>query len=182
MNDERGDFVSPVDAGSPVGDFLRRLNLLCIDEVTMASAHLLHTVDLTLRDVRGVQFPFGGLTVVLTGDWLQLPAVVRGAHSLGTVCLTISERQKEDPHFYQLLCKIAEGRAEDIIDLPTTCSQLVATSFLQPSLSAGEIDMQSVYLCSTNVMVNFHNSRLLALFPGEGKHFEFCRFSCWRGR
>ena len=36
-----------------LGTFSGELDLLCIDEVTMASAHLLHTVDLTLRDVRG---------------------------------------------------------------------------------------------------------------------------------
>lgn len=45
----------------------------------MASSPLLEQVDFVLQDLRSASTPFGGLFVLLTGDWLQLPAVVSTA-------------------------------------------------------------------------------------------------------
>ena len=56
---------------------IRNLELLIIDEVSMLRADVLDAIDWTLRNVRGVNKPFGGIQVLFIGDLLQLPPVVK---------------------------------------------------------------------------------------------------------
>lgn len=57
---------------------LRSMELLIIDEVSMLRADTLDFIDMILRRVRSSPEPFGGVQVLLIGDLLQLPPVVRG--------------------------------------------------------------------------------------------------------
>lgn len=56
---------------------IRNLELLIIDEVSMLRADLLDAIDWTLRNVRRIHEPFGGVQVLFIGDLLQLPPVVK---------------------------------------------------------------------------------------------------------
>lgn len=56
---------------------MRNLELLIIDEVSMLRADLLDAMDWTLRNVRKIHEPFGGVQVLYIGDLLQLPPVVK---------------------------------------------------------------------------------------------------------
>jgi ATP-dependent DNA helicase PIF1 len=56
---------------------LRRMNRLVIDEVSMVRADILDSIDARLRNVRADDRPFGGVQVVLVGDFLQLPPVAK---------------------------------------------------------------------------------------------------------
>jgi hypothetical protein len=56
---------------------LRNLELLIVDEVSMLRADLLDAMDWTLRNVRRINSPFGGVQVLFIGDLLQLPPVVK---------------------------------------------------------------------------------------------------------
>jgi ATP-dependent DNA helicase PIF1 len=58
---------------------IRKTQVLIIDEVSMLSANRLDLIDLVCRTVRHNEHPFGGLQVVLSGDFFQLPPVARGA-------------------------------------------------------------------------------------------------------
>ena len=73
-------------------ELLRRCHLIVIDEVTMAHRHVYEAVDRTLRDIRETDRPFGGITVVLAGDWRQiLPIVRKGARpEIVAACLKSS--------------------------------------------------------------------------------------------
>ncbi|MDD2982705.1 MAG: helix-turn-helix domain-containing protein [Crocinitomicaceae bacterium] len=53
------------------------MELLIIDEVSMLRADLLDAIDWTLRNVRKINQPFGGVQVLYIGDLLQLPPVVK---------------------------------------------------------------------------------------------------------
>lgn len=55
----------------------RGTNVLIIDEVSMLAGDTLMMVDQVLRAARESEQPFGGMQVVLVGDFFQLPPVVR---------------------------------------------------------------------------------------------------------
>ena len=52
-----------------------KLKLLIIDEVSMVSPELFSSMDLVLRSFKGVDTPFGGIQVVISGDFFQLPPI-----------------------------------------------------------------------------------------------------------
>tara|TARA_R110002072_G_scaffold303031_1_gene491523 strand:- start:23115 stop:25412 length:2298 start_codon:yes stop_codon:yes gene_type:complete len=56
---------------------IRNLELLIIDEVSMLRADILDAIDWTLRNVRKINKPFGGVQVLFIGDLLQLPPVIK---------------------------------------------------------------------------------------------------------
>ena len=59
---------------------MQQAKLLVIDEVTMEHRYLYECQDHSLQDVRGNNIPFGGLTILFSGDWKQiLPVVKRGS-------------------------------------------------------------------------------------------------------
>jgi hypothetical protein len=78
-------------------DRLRRLRVLVIDEVSMVSGELLDAVDDTLTAIRNTAGPsssssspppldpgaFGGVQVIVCGDFAQLPPVSRTSHHGG---------------------------------------------------------------------------------------------------
>ena len=51
--------------------------ILIIDEVSMLSAETLSMVDAVCRELRRTEEPFGGLQVILVGDFFQLPPISR---------------------------------------------------------------------------------------------------------
>ena len=77
---------------------VEQASLLIIDEVTMCERNIFLAIDRTFRDIRGhPDKPFGGLTLVISGDWRQtLPVIPRAnrAHLVsetlkGIICLLI---------------------------------------------------------------------------------------------
>ncbi len=67
---------------SPRAQLCQEAKLLVVDEVTMGHRHVYECVDRTLKDMRGNEQPFGGLTVLFSGDWKQiLPVVVKGSRA-----------------------------------------------------------------------------------------------------
>lgn len=123
---------------------IKKAKLLIIDEISMVTANLLDGVSAYLRLNRGIDKPFGGLTVVMVGDLFQLPPVIDektrpmfeqvygspkfyNARSLKSIdyCaieLTQTYRQTEQD-FVQLLCHVREGQriAESIEQLNQQC-------------------------------------------------------------
>ena len=60
-------------------ELFRETKLIIWDEVPMQHRHCVEAVDRTLRDIRNSEKPFGGITVVLGGDFQQiLPVVPKG--------------------------------------------------------------------------------------------------------
>jgi ATP-dependent DNA helicase PIF1 len=75
---------------------IKETDILIIDEISMLPAHTLEAVDAVCRALRRDARPFGGMQVVLCGDFFQLPPVeeyhgyhkYHGFHELSTVGLT----------------------------------------------------------------------------------------------
>jgi len=52
-----------------------KLKLLIIDEISMVSPEMFSAMDMILRGFKGTDAPFGGVQVVISGDFFQLPPV-----------------------------------------------------------------------------------------------------------
>lgn len=59
------------------GRALRAADILVIDEISMLPAWFFDLLDQVLRHIRHVDEPFGGVQLVLSGDFFQLPPVTR---------------------------------------------------------------------------------------------------------
>jgi hypothetical protein len=71
-----------LDAHGPMARRLRNIDLIIIDEVSMFDRVNFDYIDRQLRDLfprdgRG-RLPFGGIPILITGNWAQLPPVVVG--------------------------------------------------------------------------------------------------------
>lgn len=100
----------------------RNIDLLIIDEVSMLSINLFEKLEKIARYIREDTRPFGGIQILLAGDFLQLPVVNDDKFLFEsslwdkvineTVYLTNIIRQK-DPIFQSILNKIRMGIVDD---------------------------------------------------------------------
>ena len=86
------DSVCGFTKNSGVGKMLMRTKILVIDEVSMGHRHVYEAIDRSLRELRGVEKPMGGLCTVFAGDWRQcLPVIPRGSEAqIVDACLKFS--------------------------------------------------------------------------------------------
>ena len=103
-------------------DRWRTTQVLVIDEVSMIDGKLFTALAAIGKAVRGGSAAWGGLQLVLTGDFLQLPpvSVDRGGQfafevaawreaRVATCVLTEVMRQQNDPRFVRLLNEVRVG-------------------------------------------------------------------------
>lgn len=102
---------------------IKTAHVLIIDEVSMLDAAMLDSVDLICRVIRDVDLPFGGMQIVLVGDFFQLPPVSRPdeppvyfaftAHAWKkaelTVCYLSEQHRQEDKTFLNILSALRSG-------------------------------------------------------------------------
>lgn len=55
-----------------------KTDTLVIDEVSMMTPELFEKLEEVARSIRGIQQPFGGLQLIMVGDFFQLPPVSKG--------------------------------------------------------------------------------------------------------
>lgn len=107
------------------GNALRSARLLIIDEISMVSDALLTCVDNICRIVRGNDKSFGGLQIVVFGDFLQLPPVFKGDTANDKICwdctcwaeagiktllMTCNFRQAQDEEFAKILNRLRHNQ------------------------------------------------------------------------
>lgn len=61
--------------GTKIRRQIRKAKILAIDEISMISASVLNLLDQVFKDVRQNDLTFGGIQMVLIGDFFQLPPV-----------------------------------------------------------------------------------------------------------
>ena len=106
---------------------LKLAQIIIIDEVTMMHKALLSVVDRTLRWIKKNDTPFGGVILVLGGDWKQLLPIVKAPFdctmyaqieaclqslplyaSFDHILLTENMRAKDDPGFVDFIERVVK--------------------------------------------------------------------------
>lgn len=132
----------------------KKTQVLIVDEISMMTPDLFDKLDLIGKRVRGSGKPWGGIQLILCGDFFQLPPVVRGISGeiaipgrfafesptwkdcgLKPVLLSKIERQT-DATFQKLLneCRIGEPSADMIALLKTRQGLDWKTRIIRPTL------------------------------------------------
>ena len=108
-------------------DRMKNLKVLIIDEVSMLSPKLFQSIDALLRAFKFSSDPFGGVQVILVGDFFQLPPISRSDPKrrfvfqtdvwtdldLHTCYLNTSYRHEEDGELLNILNEIRSGNVSE---------------------------------------------------------------------
>lgn len=156
---------------------LRVLDVLIIDEISMLRSDLIELIDEILRQTLDPEKPFGGLQVIFSGDFMQLPPVVRRDDhlprfwafqsevwqdlELEIIYLTEIKRQ-DDPTFARALNAIRAGAVSPNIEQYFNATML--HDFGQ--------DIEPVKLLSTNAQVDQWNRKRLNLVDDKEYIFD----------
>lgn len=154
---------------------LKKTDVLIIDEISMLSANRLDLVDSICRVVRKNEHPFGGLQVVFSGDFFQLPPVARGEEDSRfayeaeiwsrmnlKVCYLEEQHRHEDKKFLALLNSLRSRK-----DLGVA-KKLLATRLNKEIKS----NIKPTKLYTHNFDVDAYNNLELGRLKNEPKCFE----------
>lgn len=119
----------------------RSIDILLLDECSMLRSDLLEKLDAMAKLARGCEKKaFGGLQVVMAGDFLQLPpigstfafeAAAWQKLNMIKLDLTTPVRQHQDPSYYSLLDRIRKGQ-----HTPLDIAKLQTRTFSKAELDA----------------------------------------------
>jgi hypothetical protein len=152
---------------------IQKTNVLIIDEVSMLSAGVLSMVDRVCKEVRRRPEAFGGLQVVLVGDFFQLPPVARGGQAEfafrasvwqdlhPVICYLTEQHRQDDRAFISVLENI---RAQ-------TSDHLTASTILSRETEVTEELEDVPRLFTHNVDVDRLNEERLGRLPGASVRY-----------
>jgi ATP-dependent DNA helicase PIF1 len=166
--------IDRIAGKEPVAKRMQKTSVLIIDEVSMLSGTVLDAVDKVCRQVRGNDHPFGGMQVVLVGDFFQLPPVAgRGRQvpfafqseawkSLNIVtCYLTEQHRQDDGVFLSLLGAIRAGTFDE------DEAETLRDRYIKPE----EIPEGVSRLYTHNADVDTLNNTQLAGLEGKTKTF-----------
>jgi ATP-dependent DNA helicase PIF1 len=90
-------------------DIIEATNILVIDEISMLHDYRLDMIDEVSRKVRRRDEPFGGIQVILCGDFFQLPPVNRTDSRQGSFVVNAEVWEDFDP----VICYLQEQHRQD---------------------------------------------------------------------
>lgn len=154
-----------------------RTKCLVIDEISMVDGQLFDKLSQIGRTIRNNGRPWGGIQLIITGDFLQLPPVPDGEQRESvfafdastwetsidhTIGLTQVFRQK-DPEFANMLNEMRIGTITD--------KTVNAFKALSRPLSFND-GIEGAQLYPTRMQVEASNERRLRELPGEPRRFD----------
>ena len=166
--------VDRISTKEHIAKRIAKAKVLIIEEISMLSATTFEMADAICREVRRVDAPFGGLTVILVGDFFQLPPISRGNEvkfayespawrdlNLITCYLTEQYRQ-DDSEFLAVLSAIRSGEVEE----------LHHEELMRRHVEPTELPADAPKLFSHNADVDRINAGELAKIKGGAKKFK----------
>lgn len=176
--------IAAIARNKRTADRISQAKILVIDEVSMLSGQMLEAVGQVCCHVRKSRLPFGGLQVVLVGDFFQLPPVVRresygaplplddqsspfafasrGWRDLDlTVCYLTEQHRQNDGVLLDVLSAIRSD----------ACGQEHRNVLQARRIASGQAPKDVTRIFTRNVDVDRINLEELAKLRGEAKRF-----------
>ncbi|WP_299186417.1 AAA family ATPase [uncultured Psychrobacter sp.] len=164
-----------------LADRLKDTAVLIIDEISMLHAKQLNLVNQVLKHVRKNEKAFGGIQVVVAGDFFQLPPIGSKGESNREKFAFMSEAWL-DAKFH--ICYLSEQHrqvseaANGGLDLDDILNQIRRQEVTFEAIAALEatydqnVDIKRTRLYTHNLNVNKINDKELAALDGEMMRFE----------
>lgn len=167
---------------------IEKASVLIIDEISMLPARSLTLVDTVCRHLRSTPAPFGGLQVVLVGDFFQLPPVMRRRSDPGmldfaggddgfgaafahassawrdldpTVCYLSEQHRQDDQPFLDVLDAIRAN----------ACTNIHRERLAARMVGRDQLPARRTRLFTHNAAVDDINQQQLAKLDGETHQF-----------
>lgn len=184
--------LDTIASNERVAKRVARAMVLIIDEISMLSADTLGMAEAVCREVRRSESPFGGLQVVLVGDFFQLPPIMPrereekgaarlgfGENAAGETLAPFAFRSKAWQRLSPIVCYLSEQhRQEDakFLNLLSEVRSGKAGEGVATVLAARRTDEKNAprnvpHLFSHNVDVDRVNEERLAAITGKAQQF-----------
>lgn len=164
-----------------LADRLKETAVLIIDEISMLHAKQLNLVNEVLKHVRKNDSAFGGIQVIVAGDFFQLPPIGSKGESNRDKFAFMSQAWL-DAGFH--ICYLSEqhrqvsAAADGGLDLDDILNQIRRQDVSFEAIAALEntfdqnVDIKRTRLYTHNLNVNKINDKELAALEGEMRRFE----------
>ncbi len=154
---------------------VRRAKVLVIDEVSMLLSGTLSMIDAVCREIKQSSEPFGGIQIVLVGDFFQLPPVAKTEENISRfaysspvwklvnpfVCYLTEQHRQEDAKFLGILSAIRKNifNADHFLHIEKRKIESNAAPKDAPKLFSHNVDVDRV------------NDEILFKLPGKEHSF-----------
>lgn len=160
------------------------MQAIIIDEISMIDNETLDRISEILKNVKDSPLPFGGIQVILVGDFCQLSPVCgnfcflsKSWNELNPVCVELDElvRQKDDIEFQTILQEIRFGKcSKKTVSILTELQNTRFANIKPTKLYSLNRDVEQInqrefeilYLKNNDVLVE--NAKIVQCFPSVG--------------
>lgn len=167
--------LDAISANERVSRRVANTQVLIIDEISMLDAHIVTAVDAIARTIKRNGAPFGGMQVVLVGDFFQLPPVTgvdekpsqfaflspSWERAQFLTCYLSEQHRQDDEAFLNLLSAMRRGEIDEL-----------HIEQLQRCIDSLLDDTTSTRLYSHNANVDRINEQKLHALSGAEKRYE----------
>ena len=156
-------------------DVISKTDVLIIDEISMLHDFRLDMIDKVLRTVRENDRPFGGIQLVMSGDFFQLPPVNRPNEQGGGFVVYSDAWQELQPAVLYLERQYRQNDEQLLEILTALRTGDVRRHHVEALLARTEVeppDGDITELHTVNVDVDDINIQKLAELPGEERSYQ----------
>jgi len=175
---------------------LKLAKMLAIDEISMISAPVFDLINELLKAVRQSEKPFGGLQLILFGDFLQLPPVNRDNQLSDNYQFCFQSKawkelrpkpimlktvfRQEDKNFVKLLNNIRFGQIDDddILTLKSRINLPEKVSAIKPTILASHNAQVDAINQLELKKITSNSQTFSAKFSGDATKIDFLRKNC----
>lgn len=157
---------------------IRRTHTVVVDEISMLHANQLELLDAVFREATNINKPFGGITMIFVGDFLQLPPVTKQTdldNSWVFNSKTWIQAEIEPVHLYKIHRQEDEEFLKHLISLRFGWCQPETDAFFRSrEVTEAELEPNILRFFSTNVEADNYNDKSLALIDAPIQNHMAC--------